>query len=398
MSSFRAEWIWRGPGDLRKNDCFGITDGRVTAPSEPGSSETVTDLGRTLILPGLINAHTHMDLAHMAGRVPYPGSFVGWIANLTDARPRDNHDRCRDSIRTAAQAMLATGTVAAGDICARVDCLDALMHLPHLRIRGYYETIGFVPGDRLDDPEALDAFAEQHDIGGFLGLSPHAPYSVHPDVLAETLERADRLDVPLQIHAAETKEEVEWIASGTGELQTYHDHFSVPSVFDSTPGGTPITYLNDANALGPATSLAHANYLTEQDIAILAHTQTGVVFCPRTHRFFEHDPHPLPGLLAAGVTVALGTDSLASNPDYNLFAEMASVREHYGIDAETALTMATANGADILEFYDLGSLEEGQSASFVAVDIPGTVDDPLEWVTTRVPGTVRTFVGGEEVR
>jgi cytosine/adenosine deaminase-related metal-dependent hydrolase len=392
MDSVRAQWIWRGPGDLRENDTFGITDGQVSEPRGEA-----TDIGRCLILPGLINAHTHMDLGHMAGTVPYPGSFVGWIATLTDAKPREDHERCRASIRDAAARMLASGTVACGDICARVHYLDELMNLPHLRVRGFYETIGFSRETRLDDPEGVEHFADTHDVSGFLGLSPHAPYSVHPDILAECLARADRWDVPIQIHAAETREEVEWIATGTGGLQAYHDHFNVPSVFESAPGGTPIDYLNAANALGPATSIAHANYLTEQDIAILAHTQTGVVFCPRTHRFFDHDAHPLPGLLAAGITVALGTDSLASNPDYNLFAEMASVREHYGVDAETVLTMATGNGADILEFYDLGSLQEGQSASFLAVDIPEYVEEPLEWVTTTVPGSVRTFVRGEEV-
>ncbi|MGH7140682.1 MAG: amidohydrolase family protein, partial [Pirellulales bacterium] len=207
-----------------------------------------------------------------------------------------------------------------------------------------------------------------------LGLSPHAPYSVHPELFNGLVALAASAHVPLAFHLAETLEERELLATGGGpfrELLIELDAWEEAAI----PRGTrPFDYLRRLADSRVRSLIIHGNYLDDDEIALLATNaaRMTVVYCPRTHAFFGHPRHPLPRLLAAGAKVALGTDSRASNPDLNLFRELQHVAENFSdIPPAVVLELATLRPARALGLdHLLGAIEPGKAAVLATVPLP----------------------------
>ena len=203
---------------------------------------------------------------------------------------------------------------------------------PRLDVVAFYELIGLlaerVP-ERLADAEQFIVQA-QHAAGWRGGISPHAPYSVHPELVVGLIRRATAHRLPLAMHLAESREELELLAAGSGPFRSLLEELGAwdPSAF---PHGTrPLEYLQ-LLAEAPRSLVIHGNYLEVDELEFLAMNpqRMSIVYCPRTHAYFEHARHPLPRLMALGASVALGTDSRASNPDLSLLAEMRFVAQRY---------------------------------------------------------------------
>ncbi len=182
------------------------------------------------------------------------------------------------------------------------------------------------------------------------GLSPHAPYSVHPLLLTKLVGLGAAANVPVAMHLAESREELELLARGSGPFRELLDGLGVwsPEVFGG--GRRPLDYLKRL-AGAPRVLVIHGNYLDAEEIDYLAAraATSSVVYCPRTHAFFAHERYPLAGMLAREVNVALGTDSRASNPDLSLLAEMRfCAASHSDVPAAAILEMATIRGARAL--------------------------------------------------
>ncbi len=211
------------------------------------------------------------------------------------------------------------------------------------------------------------------------GLSPHAPYSVHPRLFVVPVILSAEEQVPLSFHLAESQEEIELLREGTGPLRELLEELGAWEEGLITADARPLVYLR---ALEPAhrTLIVHGNYLDDEEIEFLAAQadRMSVVYCPRTHAFFAHDPYPLEKMLAAGVNVALGTDSRASSPDLSILAEMRHIAAHFpAIDRDTILRLGTLHGAKALgRDHDIGSLEPGKSADLATVELPDHCDDP----------------------
>jgi cytosine/adenosine deaminase-related metal-dependent hydrolase len=204
------------------------------------------------------------------------------------------------------------------------------------------------------------------------GISPHAPYSVHPELFARCVELAAKAGAPLAFHLAESREELELLRHGTGPFRRL---LSELGAWDPTaiPSGTrPLDYLRQL-AHAPRALVIHGNYLADDEIAVLAkHASTmSLVYCPRTHAYFGHEAYPLAKLLEAGVNVALGTDSRASNPDLSLLAEMRYVAGSGQVSPATALRLGTIHGAKSLGLdRHVGSLSPGKQADLCVVELP----------------------------
>jgi cytosine/adenosine deaminase-related metal-dependent hydrolase len=205
-----------------------------------------------------------------------------------------------------------------------------------------------------------------------LGISPHAPYTVSPLLLQRLIELACERSLPVAMHLAESAEELEFLRAGTGAFQ---DLLVERSMWDAEAvpmGSRPLDYLR-LLAGAPRSLVIHGNYLDHEERAFLAchRERMSLVYCPRTHEYFRHPPYPLAELLHAGVRVALGTDSRASNPDLDLLAEVRHVaRSHRTIDPHEALHMAARAGAEALGLDDeVGSITPGKLANLIALPI-----------------------------
>jgi cytosine/adenosine deaminase-related metal-dependent hydrolase len=215
-----------------------------------------------------------------------------------------------------------------------------------------------------------------------LGLAPHAPYSVHPQLLRQVVRLAQAAQCPLAFHLAESREELELLATGRGPFREMLRKLGVweEQLF---PGQRrPLDYLREL-AAAPRTLVIHGNYLRGDEIRFLAQRadRMSLVYCPRTHAFFRHAPYPLAKLLDRGVAMALGTDSRASSPDLSILAEMRFLARQYPeIARPTILRLGTLGGAQALGVdRSVGTLEPGKLAHLAIVALADRdAEDPYD--------------------
>jgi cytosine/adenosine deaminase-related metal-dependent hydrolase len=374
----RARWIL-GPDFQVVNDgAVQVESGRIVAIEHgPATRNKQTiDLGDCLLMPGLVNAHTHLELGFAAKRVPPTPDFADWLHRLlSEIREAANKSGAVErSVRTGLAESLASGVTLLGDITRQPALTRTTIADTPDRptVVSFGEVIAF--GAIRDGADAaIERAADRTNAGNDLriGISPHAPYTVEPNVLVQCLDRAQRDALPVCIHAAETLDEVRYTLDRTGPIRQFFE--SIGEWDESIPalGMRPIEFLHSAGALRPGTLLAHANYVSNEDIDAITESGTSVVYCPRTHAAFGHPPHRFRDMLARGVNVCLGTDSLASNPSLSLLEEMRFLRrEHADVPPATIMQMAMAAGAKALELGEVtGQLEPGRWADMIAIPL-----------------------------
>jgi cytosine/adenosine deaminase-related metal-dependent hydrolase len=203
-----------------------------------------------------------------------------------------------------------------------------------------------------------------------LGLSPHAPYTVSPELLGKLVTLARECNMPVAMHVAESAEELDLLSRGIGPFRDLLDERSMWDGEAIPRGSRPLDYLRIL-ADSPRALVIHGNYLAREEHEFLAaHAdRMTLVDCPRTHAYFNHPPYPLADLLAAGVRVALGTDSRASNPDLSVLGEMRqAARVHADVRPEAILELATINAARAIGYdRECGTITPGKLANLVAV-------------------------------
>ena len=214
------------------------------------------------------------------------------------------------------------------------------------------------------------------------GLSPHAPYTVHPELLARAVDLSVEHEIPLAMHLAESREEIDFLRDGRGP---FRELLESRGAWDPTARPRGARPLDELRVLARAhrALVVHGNYLDDEEIDFLGRQrrQMAVVYCPRTHAWFAHARYPLEKLLAAGAIVALGTDSRASSPDLSLLAEMRHVaREFPAMSRATILELGTLGGARALGLdSQIGTLEPGKWANLAAIALPeDAAADPHE--------------------
>jgi cytosine/adenosine deaminase-related metal-dependent hydrolase len=356
----------------------------------------IQDLGDVALLPGFVNAHTHLEFSHLTGPLGRAGMpLIEWLPLAISERQNRGHSAA-DSIALGLHESLLAGTAAIGEIATAEASAHAADH--EVDLTPFLEVIGF---SRARAASAYAAINERLAAAGRLphgiGISPHAPYTVSPELLTKLLELARARDLPVAMHLAESPEELELLSTGTGPFCDLLERRSMWDPAAIPVGSRPLDYLRML-ADAPRSLIVHGNYLDRAEHEFLAaHAdRMTLVYCPRTHAYFDHPPYPLALALAAGVRVALGTDSRASNPDLSVFNEARHVaRHHKSVAPESILRMATLDGAVALGLEnECGSIKPGKLANLVA--LPMRTDSLAEALAgTAKPTTI--WLRGREI-
>lgn len=402
MTVYRASWVLPVVSDPIAGGWVAIERGVVVGVGA-GDAPDAIDLGNTVILPALVNAHTHLELSYLRGAVPPADRFLEWIGQVITARRRlpDPEDAAvLQSARLAIQEAKTSGTGLIGDVS------NTLVTVPLLReasvpARVFYELLGFSPGDPVG--VVRDARARVNRLSDELGgvrvsLAAHAPYSVSPELLA-----AIRDDLEIHhgdvssVHVAESADEVEFMSRGAGGWRTMLTSLGAWNDAWRPPGVTPAAYLADIGFLDSRVLAVHAVQCDGEDLSRLATLGATIVSCPRSSRHVGVGDPPLEAFYAMGAKVAFGTDSLASVADMNMFSELAAARRIAPrVSARDLIESATLSGARALGFGEqYGSIEAGRCAGLIAVDLPAGVPDPEEFLLSGVSSAAVSWLGTE---
>jgi cytosine/adenosine deaminase-related metal-dependent hydrolase len=364
-----ARWVLPVSAPPLEGGLVTVAGDRIAAVEPSGTRSADVDLGDAAVIPGLVNAHTHLDLGGLRGQVPCAGDFTGWLRAVVAHRRARTPEQVRADVRAGIAESLAAGVTLVGDVSAGGASWEALAGSP-LRAVVFHELLG-LPEDRARAAlEAARTWLAAHPAtpACLPGLSPHAPYSVRTSLFSEAGRLARQQDppAPLAVHLAETREELELLHRRRGPFVAFLQELGA---WD--PGGLADSPRAVMALCRPALPklFIHGNYLAPE-ARIPRHS--AVVYCPRTHAFFGHPPHPFRALLARGAAVALGTDSLASNPDLDLLAEARFLHQRYPeVPGAILLHLATLSGARALGWGgETGSLEPGKSADLATVPLP----------------------------
>ncbi|HEY3664116.1 MAG TPA: amidohydrolase family protein [Chthoniobacterales bacterium] len=370
-----------------------IIDVGPVADVQARRSGPVTDLGEVVLLPGLINAHCHLDFTALRGAIPPQRSFADWILQINGLRRDLTDDDYLASIAGGFVEARLWGTTTIANV-ESMPALLARMSRPPLRTWWFAELIDvrprLSPAEMLDD--ALASFRGKESWRGGFGLSPHAPYTVSAELMRLTTEAAKQNGALLMMHLAESSEEMEMFRDGGGGLFQLLQSLGRP-MDDCGHGKTPVALMLDRGMIDERWIVVHLNELTEEDFARLERgPRFHIAHCPRSGRYFRHAPFALRRLASLGFNISLGTDSLASNSSLSLFSEMQTVRDtHPWLAPERILEMVTTNPARALHQEEkLGKIRAGFQADLIALPIenPGiglfekiiAWNEPVPWM------------------
>jgi cytosine/adenosine deaminase-related metal-dependent hydrolase len=387
---FRARWVLPIAQPPIRDGWVAVEGGRILSigSGRPPWGSTVGVEGA--ILPALVNAHTHLELSWMRGQVPPAPTMPQWVGRLMALRRTVSHEP-PGPIGEAVAEVEACGTGLIGDIT------NTLAPFEGLRASGlsaviFRELLGF----GVIDPQPLIESTKETlaalpaDLRFVRAIVPHAPYSVSPALLRATAVSTP--DCPLSIHLGESAEEIEFLRSGTGAWRELLESLGIWSDSWRAPGAGPVEYIAANGLLSERLLAVHAVQLTDPELRRLADAGATVVTCPRSNRWVGAGLPPVERFYASGVRVAVGTDSLASVEDLNLWSELQMMRELApGVPAAALLASATRHGADALGFgADLGSLMPGKRAALLGVRAPDDGTDVEEYLCSGItPDQVR---------
>jgi cytosine/adenosine deaminase-related metal-dependent hydrolase len=405
MIRYHAAWILPIAEPPIRDGWFAADHGRIVAYGSLGPAgrrgladgAREIDLGDVAVLPGLCNAHTHLELSYLRDEVPPASQFVTWIRHVIEARRR-RPDPCGpeilDAVDRAVAESIASGTAVVGDISNTLVTFEPLARSPLAGVV-FHEVIRF----NARDPEAiveqalraLDVLVPTERMR--VSLAAHAPYSVAPLVLRAIRKAVDRDPfAPCSIHLSESAEEVEFIKGGAGPWRALLEELGSWDPAWVAPGGTPVEFLDNSGFLNGHLLAVHGVQMTTVDLGRLAARGTTIVTCPRSNGHTGAGAPPIEDFYDSGVPVAVGTDSLASAPDLNVFAELATMKALAPtVPAAALLDSATRQGARALGFdAQYGTIEPGKSARLLAVTLPSSSIDVEEYLVSGIePSQIR---------
>ncbi|WP_165227208.1 amidohydrolase family protein [Aquisphaera insulae] len=345
------------------------------------------DLGNVAIVPGFVNAHTHLELDHVdidSGTTAGPEDEVAWLRRVIDQRRGGSEQMLKDAVSRNLAACIEAGTTFLADTTTAGLSWDQVASAP-VRAMVFAELIGLKRYRGLQTSDAawnwLATVTREKQIAACAkpGLSPHAPYSTSPWLY----HRAAASRLPLSTHLAEMPEELRLLERRDGPLRDFLEDLGAWDDDWEPIGSRPADYIRKGELRNADWLVAHGTYFDPSEFWQLRPEagpnghRVAVAFCPRTHARFGHAPHPYRTLLEKGVIVCLGTDSLASTPTLSVLDEIRFLHRRDGsLSGELLLTMATLFGAWALRAETAtGSIRPGKSADLAVIGLPDR-DDP----------------------
>jgi cytosine/adenosine deaminase-related metal-dependent hydrolase len=380
-----------------------IERGRIAAIGRRGLSggsprDRTIDLGDAIILPGLVNAHTHLEFSDLERPLDAEGGLPGWIAKvvaLRRARPTGDAAEVRlvASLRAGLTESLSHGVTTIGEIATAVPRGGYPSIGP--RVRVYREALGLsFPGGSLPGGIARDL----DRLGDSAGISPHAPMTVSRALGKALLREAANRDLPVTMHLAESLAELAYVTGGGGPFRELFATLGAWPADRPPPVLTPSDWISRLARVRRG-SVVHGTFLGEPPDAtaldrLARHRdRLGVVVCPRTTRLLSGRLPPVERFLAAGIRVAIGTDSRASNPDLSVLAEARELAGSGVVSPAEALPMLSRDAAWALGYeHRAGSIAVGRPADLAVLRPSGPFSDPLDAILrpdTRVAATLR---------
>lgn len=403
-----ARWVFPVTAAPLERGLVTVRGDEIVAVSPFGTRTADVDLGNVAIVPGFVNAHTHLDLTGARGLTPPTPDFVGWLRQVIAYRRGRTPDQVAADVRAGIAESIRFGTTLVGDIAVDGATWDALANAP-IRAVVFRELLGLSEERAAVAWEGFTWWLKSVETTATCrpGVSPHAPYSVAESLYREAVDAC----VPLAIHVAESRAELDLLGERCGPFVPFLKDLN--AWFPHRMMNEPVRAVEMSNAMLPpgrgdmglkqssnfrlAYLFVHSNHLPPT--APISFHGT-VVYCPRTHAAFGHPPHPFPKFLARQVRVALGTDSLASNPDLSVLTEVRFIRSRYpDLSGDTLLRLATLSGAGALSWHnETGSLTPGKSADFAVIALPNRdAADPHELLFDSDLPVVATWFRGRDV-
>jgi cytosine/adenosine deaminase-related metal-dependent hydrolase len=394
------------------NGLLTIASGRIASLTPPDGRTPDLDLGNVAVVPGFVNAHTHLELSPITGLTHTNGlgseNEVAWLRQVIAQRQAGTTERLRRAARRNVAASVQAGTTLVADVTTAGLSWSSIAKAP---IRGvvFAEILGLKRERGLQTSEgawnwiAKITPEEQVSACARPGLSPHAPYSTS----GWLYQRAAASRLPLMTHLAEMPEELELLEHGTGPLRTFLEDLGAWDADDWDPiGPRPADFIRKGELRNADWVIAHGTYIDPSEFwqlraeAAPNGQRVAVAYCPRTHARFGHAPHPFRAMLERGVVVCLGTDSLASSPTLSILDELRFLHSRdSSLSGPLLLTMATLFGAWALRAETTtGSLKPGKSADLAVIALPDReAEDPHELIFRSELPVVSTAFEGDFV-
>jgi aminodeoxyfutalosine deaminase len=400
-----AGWVLPVAGPpLERGAVLVASDGRIEAvgpdhevarPSDTPAAE----FPDSILLPGLINTHTHLELTDFEGRINEP-EFPDWILRLRQLKSTRTRDDYLAAARQGLADCYASGVTTVADTGDSGAVIQALWEANGSGV-AYQEVFGPDPSQLVESMAGLkQRVGELSRFAGprvRLGVSPHAPYTVSGPLFGAVADWARSEQLPLAVHVAESAAETQFLLAGAGPFARAWLARGIP--LPESNGCSPVAWLEQHRVLTPLTLCIHTVQVGAEDVERLARSGAAVAHCPLSNRAHGHGVAPLLTLLQAGVRVGLGTDSVVSVGRLDLLAEARLAGSASGLSPERLLELCTLGGARALGLADqVGSLETGKWADCAVIRATGPGATPAQRVLGSAPeNVIRTYVGGREV-
>ena len=409
MTAFQAAWVCPIERLPIRNGIVEIEDGVIVGIREPGAGNRASadgslipdpgsrQLGNVALLPGLINAHTHLELSWLRGRVPPAHRFTEWVKMLVAIRRGTEQlvtPEVLGPIHDAIREVHESGTVAVGDI---TNSLAVVEPMKSAGLTGvvFHELLGFKERDGAIVAASRDQRAAAARQGVRISLAPHAPYSTSVELFRAIRQAVTASECPIMsVHLGESPEEVELLEKGSGPWRGMLETIGVWRDDWTIPACGPVQFLERHGVIDAKTLVVHGVQFDDHALERLRVLGATLVTCPRSNQWVGVGYPPIARFYRSGVAVAVGTDSLASVDDLNLFSELKTMRWLApGVAPRQLLESATLVGARALGMDDeLGSITPGKRAALIAVRLPDVVDDVEEYLVSGISPAQVTWV------
>ena len=341
--------------------------GKADAIIKKYPGHRVVRTNHSLLMPGLVNAHVHLELPLLPDPIR-ARCYTDWVLNLLSAKRHFTRHSYTSAAKQNIKAVIASGTTTVAEICSH-NASPAVLSQSGLRAVIFQEIISMEQApQRVTFPRRVRSTSLIR-----FGLSPHSPHTVSETVLKVLRSHADKNRLGICMHVAESRDELHLFQGKKSQLERLY----AAAGWDITlapMARSSFELLRRIRILSPAFLAVHAVHVDDQDIALINKTRACIAHCPRSNREIGVGTMPLKKFLNARVTVGIGTDSLASSPSLNMWDEMRyayEIHRRSGVSAEDIFRLATIVGAKALGFdKEIGSLEPGKKADIIAVPLP----------------------------